>query len=117
MREKPRDSARLKHMLHAIDNIQRFINDKDVDEFEVDSLLYYGVVKNLEINYRRSCLYAYKRIPRSASINSLEKIIGMRHFLVHGYYQVDAGEVWLTVNRDLMPLKSQLSQYLEDIEN
>ncbi len=116
MREKPRDSARLKHMLHAIDNIQRFINDKDVDEFEVDSLLYYGVVKNLEIIGEAAYMLA-KEFQDQHPLTPWKKIIGMRHFLVHGYYQVDAGEVWLTVNRDLMPLKSQLSQYLEDIEN
>lgn len=116
MREKPRDSARLKHMLHAIDNIQRFINDKDVDEFEVDSLLYYGVVKNLEIIGEAAYMLT-KEFQDQHSLTPWKKIIGMRHFLVHGYYQVDAGEVWLTVNRDIMPLKSQLSQYLEDIEN
>lgn len=116
MREKPRDSARLKHMLHAIDNIQRFINDKDVDEFEVDSLLYYGVVKNLEIIGEAAYMLT-KEFQDQHPLTPWKKIIGMRHFLVHGYYQVDAGEVWLTVNRDLMPLKSQLSQYLENIEN
>lgn len=102
MREKPRDSARLKHMLHAIDNIQRFINDKDVDEFEVDSLLYYGVVKNLEIIGEAAYMLT-KKFQDQHPLTPWKKIIGMRHFLVHGYYQVDAGEVWLTVNRDLRP--------------
>ena len=41
-------------------------------------------------------------------------IVGMRHFLVHGYYEVDPDEVWNVVEKDLQPLKQQLESYLKE---
>lgn len=41
-------------------------------------------------------------------------IVGMSHFLVHGYYEVDAEEVWNVVEKDLQPLKEQLESYLKE---
>ena len=41
-------------------------------------------------------------------------IVGMRHFLVHGYYEVDSDEVWNVVEKDLQPLKQQLESYLKE---
>lgn len=49
MREKLRDESRLRHILEAIDNIESFLEDKTRDDFTMKSLLYFGVVKNLEI--------------------------------------------------------------------
>ena len=41
------------------------------------------------------------------------KIIGMRHILVHGYFQIDLDLVWQAVEHDLPALKSQISAILE----
>ncbi len=49
MREKPRDPSRLRHILHAIDKIEEFLDGKSNDDMRYDTLLYYGVVKNIEI--------------------------------------------------------------------
>lgn len=38
-------------------------------------------------------------------------IVAMRHFLVHGYYQVDPEEVWNVIEQDLQPLKEQKNTY------
>lgn len=43
-------------------------------------------------------------------------IVGMRHFLVHGYYEVDPDEVWNVIDKDLAPLKEQLESYLKELE-
>ena len=37
----------------------------------------------------------------------------MRHVLVHGYYQVEAAEIWAVIVNDLPLLKMQVQQYLE----
>ncbi|MDE7101966.1 MAG: DUF86 domain-containing protein, partial [Bacteroidales bacterium] len=39
-------------------------------------------------------------------------IIKMRHVLVHGYYQVEASEIWEVISNDLPLLKTQIQQYL-----
>ena len=42
-------------------------------------------------------------------------IIAMRHFLVHGYYQVDPEEVWNVIEQDLQPLKDQILEYIKEL--
>ena len=49
MREKPRDSGRLRHMLQAINNIERFLQESDPNEYKENSVLYFAIVKNPEI--------------------------------------------------------------------
>jgi uncharacterized protein with HEPN domain len=42
-------------------------------------------------------------------------ISGMRHYIVHGYYQVDNKVVWEVATCDLPQLKKQIEQYLKEL--
>ena len=44
------------------------------------------------------------------------RLVAMRHFLVHGYYQVAPEEVWNVIEQDLLPLKEQVEKYLAEME-
>ena len=113
MREPVKDPARLEHMLDAIGRIFVFVQGKTREELQNDSILYYAVVKNIEIIGEA----AYMLTPdfKDAHPETAWKVIvGMRHFLVHGYYEVDAEEVWNVVEKDLQPLKTQLESYLKE---
>jgi len=37
---------------------------------------------------------------------------GLRNILVHRYHEIDYGELWTIVNRDLPPLVKELTRYL-----
>ena len=41
-------------------------------------------------------------------------IIGMGHYLVHGYYQISADETWNTIKNDLPVLKERVDKYLKE---
>ena len=41
-------------------------------------------------------------------------IIGMRHHLIHGYFEVDLDIVWDTVTRDVQPLIVELEKILKE---
>ena len=113
MREPVKDPARLEHILEAINRIFEFVKGKTKEELLNNSILYYAVVKNIEIIGEA----AYMLTPefRDAHPSTPWKIIvGMRHFLVHGYYEVDAEEVWNVVEKDLHSLKEQISSYLKE---
>ncbi len=43
-----------------------------------------------------------------------DAIQGMRHVLVHGYYQIEPGQLWDTVDNDLPLLKQQIEKLLAD---
>lgn len=113
MREELRNPGRLEHILISIDNIVSFSNGRTAEDFKRDKLLFYAVIKNLEIIGEA----AYMLTP-SFRDNHQEtpwkKIVGLRHILVHDYYQVDADELLNIVNNDLGPLKAQVERYLKE---
>jgi len=39
-------------------------------------------------------------------------IIGMRHILVHDYYQISDEIIWATIETDLDPLKKEILKFL-----
>ena len=49
MREQVRDRGRLEHILQAIDKVFEFTKDVKREDFKKDSILYFAIVKNIEI--------------------------------------------------------------------
>ena len=107
MREKPRDKERLEHIIEAIDNIFEFIEGKSFLKFRKDKMLRFAVVKNLEIigeaSYRLT-----KDFKQQHDRIEWEDITGMRHVLVHGYYQIKDEIVWATIETELKPLRKNI---------
>lgn len=100
-------------MLQAIDKALEFSRGITKEEFSQDGLVYFAIVKNIEIIGEA----AYMLTPDFKDQHPLTPwapIVAMRHFLVHGYYHVDAEEVWNVVMNDLGPLRDQLLSYLEE---
>ncbi len=115
MREPVRDHERLEHIVEAIDTILDFAGGKTKDELEANKLIYYGIVKNIEIigeaTYKLTGAFR-----RKYSETPWEVIMKMRHVLVHDYYQIDSLSVWKVINEDLKPLRNQISRYLEETD-
>ena len=40
------------------------------------------------------------------------KAAGMRHILVHHYFEIDAHQIWNVVERDLSPLRERVASIL-----
>ena len=116
MREKPKDIGRLLHIITAIENIHEFLAGKTAEDFLMDKMLYYAVVKNMEIIGEAAYMLTndFRTTHTSVSWND---IIRMRHILVHGYYQVDSSIVWATIKNDLPALESQVKEFLKEMEN
>lgn len=115
MREKPKDRGRLLHINEAIANIHNFLIGKTVEDFVSDKMLYFAVVKNMEIIGEA----AYMLTPEFKQCHQeicWEYIVKMRHILVHGYYQIDANIVWTTIVNDLPSLEKQIQRLITEIE-
>lgn len=115
MREKPKDKGRLLHIKQAIDNINQFLSGKSAEDFLTDQMLYFAIVKNLEIIGEAAYMLTLEFREAHAETD-WKDIIHMRHILVHGYYQIDSRIVWVTIKNDLPTLKTQIGIYLEEFE-
>lgn len=114
MKEELRDPGRLEHIVKAIDNAIRFSNGLEEKDLKKDAVEYYAIVKNIEIIGEAAYMLtdAFKRSHPSTDWRS---ITGMRHTLVHGYYQISPNEVWQVVHQDLVPLREQVLAYLKEL--
>jgi uncharacterized protein with HEPN domain len=114
MREKPKDRERLLHIIEAIDNIIEFVDGKSFENYKNEKILRFAVIKNLEIIGEATYLLTkdFKNKHNSVEWND---IIGMRHILVHGYYQIKDEIVWATIDMELVTLKTEITKFLQSL--
>ena len=114
MRETVRDKGRIEHMLTAIANVEEFTNGVSAEEFVNSKVLFFAVVKNIEIVGEATYMLTkeFRESHQSIPWLVIEK---MRHVLVHGYYTISPEKVWETVQEDLPVLKKQLTDLLAEM--
>ena len=113
MRETIKDFDRLLHIKESIDNVFEFMEGKTVNDLSNDKLLFYGVVKNVEIIGEAAYMLTKEFIASHPETPWID-IIGMRHILVHGYYTASPLFIWDTYKNDLDVLKQQIEVYISE---
>lgn len=115
MRDSSRDKHRLEHILESISRIKRYISGKTFDDFVADDMMYYAVVKNIEILGEAANMLTVEF--RQGHPQTPWKLIsGMRNYIVHEYFQVDNTVVWDVITNDLPQLEMQVSSYLSEFQ-
>ena len=113
MREKPKDKTRLLHILEAIDNLFEFTQGITFEEYKSNIILRFAVIKNLEIIGEAAYLLT-KEFRANHPDVEWNTVIGMRHVLVHGYYQIKDEIVWASIQTDLKPFKEKIELYCQE---
>lgn len=99
---------RLLDMLEALQRIEKyavrgrqaFVDDELIQTYVVHNLQIFGEAAfKLSTEYRQQ----HPEIPWA-------KIMGMRHILVHDYFQIDLEIVWAVVEKELPALKEKLQE-------
>jgi uncharacterized protein with HEPN domain len=104
------DRERLLDILEAIDKIDTQV-DKDQEAFKNDPLRQVWVVHHLEIIGEAASRLSSTIQSKHPEI-PWNKIIGMRHILVHGYFEIDLDIVWSAVVNDLTELRRRVTAIL-----
>ncbi len=101
------DRVRLRHMPDAGREAMSFVRDRTSADLGSDRLLVLALVKEVEIIGEAA--YQLSEETR-ATIPDMpwEDIIGMRHRLVHAYFDINLDVLWRTVEDDLPVLVSLL---------
>ena len=105
------DIVRFRHMLESAQEAVGFTQGREKKDLLDNRQLLLAVVKAIEIVGE-----AARSIPVSTRDQHPQipwpAIIGMRHRLVHVYFEIDVDVVWQTVTEDLPPLITQLESVL-----
>lgn len=113
MRERSRDKSRLEHILQAIERIMRYTKGKTFEDFIADDMMYYAVVKNIEILGEASNMLT-EEFRNGHPQTPWKQVSGMRNYIVHEYFQVDNNVVWDVITNDLPILEQQVIGYLSE---
>jgi uncharacterized protein with HEPN domain len=117
-RGSPRLGDYLEHILEAIDRIQRYCDDMSEISFLESEITQDAVIRNFEIIGEASKNIERVADPEFRSTHPdlpLAFAYDMRNVLAHGYYKVDLGVVWKTIETDLPSLKIQIEKALRDL--
>ena len=113
MREASKDIIRLEHIVQAIEIIKRYTLGKRFDDLVKDDMMYYAVVKNIEIIGEAANILTNEL--KSVHPDTQWKLInGMRNYIVHEYFQVDNTVIWDVIQNDLPQLENQVTNYLKE---
>ena len=97
------DVIRLRHMLDAAHEAMGFVQGRTRADLNDDRMLVLSLVKDIEIIGEAA--YQISEITRD-QLQGIpwDDIIGMRHRLVHAYFDINLDVLWRTVQHDLPAL-------------
>ena len=100
---RPEDDERLRHTLDAAKEAITFTVGRARADLDTDRILALALVMEIEIIGE-----AAFRISDDARVTLTQipwpEIVGMRHRLVHAYFEIDHDILWDTVKQNLPPL-------------
>lgn len=95
---KRHDRVRLQHMADAMDAAMRFVEGRNRSDIESDEMLLFALVRAIEIVGE-----AASKISDEARAEMPElpwaSIVGMRHRLVHAYFEINRDILWTRSQR------------------
>lgn len=115
MRERARDKGRLKDIIEYSDNVARFINGYSFESFVADKMIYYSVMKNVEIVGEAAYMLS-KTFKKAHPTTPWKTVQGMRHVLVHDYAHIVSETLYDTAVNGIPELREQVAKYLADTD-
>lgn len=106
------DKWRISHIMEAIENIEDFVKDIDEKHFLENLQLQTALVRMFEIIGEAANNLSVQFLAEHKEINWRE-VIGMRHAMIHDYFEVNLEVVWDTIKEDIPKLKAKIKKLLK----
>ena len=107
MKEVISDSVRLQHILECISEIGDAVNGFTFESFSTDHIRRIAVVKWLEIIGEAASHISKETKLKYAKIE-WEKMIGLRHIVVHEYFGINYEVIWEAATIHIPDLKLKI---------
>lgn len=115
MRDPISDVARLQHMRDAIIEIENYVQNLTLEDFEKDSMFRHACVKLLEI-IGEAANHLSPLIKERYTDVAWKDIVRFRNILVHEYHAIDIRTVWEVMTHDIPVLKPQIITILQQLQ-
>ncbi len=115
MREHNRDKERLQHILDAIQVIENGLNVYTKEELFSTPLLYYGLVKQIEIIGEAANMLTIEFRAEHTEVD-WRPIVNMRNVLVHDYIHISKDMLWYTLTQEVPELKKHMERYYAELD-
>ena len=108
------DFVRLRHMFDAAEEARSFINGRKREDLNDDRMLVLALVKDIEIIGEAAYRVSDATKAKYAGI-PWDDIVGMRHRMVHAYFDINLDILWRTVSDDLPELTLTLRKIINTV--
>ena len=107
------DFVKVRHMLDATGEALSFVSGKTREDLNVDRMLILSCIRLLEIIGEAASQVSAEFRARYPDL-PWNQMIGMRHRLIHSYFDVNLDVLWETLTDSLPALVPALEKILED---
>ncbi len=105
------DKVYLRHIIDAISTIEEYLVNLTEQEFYKNKMAHDAIIRQLEIIGEATSNISTEFKQRHSDI-PWRKMADMRNRLIHGYFGLDLGIVWDTVQEKVPTTKQQLEELI-----
>ena len=115
MRSELGDKIRLKHILYAIEEIEKYLKEIDFPAFIENSMMRFACIKQMEI-IGEAGNHVSQELKSKFTEVEWAQIVGMRNVFAHEYFGIDSSLVWQIIKNDIPELKDKIKTILRSIQ-
>lgn len=103
----------LHDILYSIDRINEITKTIGFDDFTTDMTIQDATIRRLSV-IGEAANNIPSEIKEKHKAIEWKKIMGMRNFLIHEYFEIDMKVIWDTIKQDLPKLKTEITKMLKE---
>ncbi len=115
MQDRLGNKVRLLHIIDAINEIENYIQDSDLEAFINNSMMFNATLRQLEIIGEASNRLSEDLLNENPSI-PWARIIGLRNLVIHEYFGIDDLTIWNVIKINLPDLKEKVTLLISEID-
>jgi uncharacterized protein with HEPN domain len=115
MQDRLGNKVRLLHIIDAINEIEDYIQNSDLETFVANSMMFNATLRQLEIIGEASNRLSEDLLNENPSI-PWSRIIGLRNLVIHEYFGIDDLTIWNVIKINLPDLKEKVTLLISEID-